>query len=71
MWHSMHVFFETKFPLSYVLSVLRSITKEVVLELAGMFLMDGKAECSFEKNIVKLWPYLCFWLKLFLVGIYI
>ena len=38
MWHSMRVFFETKFPLSYVLSVLRSITEEVVLELAGMCL---------------------------------
>ena len=34
----MRVFFETKFPLSYVLRVLRSITEEVVLELAGMCL---------------------------------
>ena len=50
MWHSMRVFFDTKFPLSYVLSVLRSTTKEVVLELAGMCLMDGKAECSFKKH---------------------
>ena len=50
MWHSMRVFFETKFPLSYVVSILRSITEEVVLELAGKCLMDGKAERSFKKH---------------------
>ena len=33
------LFFVTKFRLSYVVSVLRSITKEVVLELAGMWLI--------------------------------
>ena len=35
----MRVFFVTKFPLPYVLSVLRSITKEVVLELAKFCLV--------------------------------
>ena len=33
------LFFVTKFRLSYVVSVLRSITKEVILELAGMSLI--------------------------------
>ena len=35
------LFFVTKFRLSYVVSVLRSITKEVVLELAGTCLILG------------------------------
>ena len=35
----MGVFFVTSFPLPYVLSVSRSITKKVVLELAGICLI--------------------------------
>ena len=35
----MGVFFVTSFPLPYVLSVLRSITKKVILELAGICLI--------------------------------
>ena len=48
----MRVFFVTKFPLPYVLSVLRSITKEVVLELAKFCLVIFSEWFHLEKYCV-------------------